>query len=68
VKLAAAIDERQMLVGMLRLDGVGHDFSAPTALAAALEAELAAYRAVLTKLGLAPAPWASTAASSGRTR
>jgi dipeptidyl aminopeptidase/acylaminoacyl peptidase len=52
LELAAALDDRKMLVGMLKVDGVGHYMSAPTALATALEAELAAYRAVLTGTSL----------------
>jgi dipeptidyl aminopeptidase/acylaminoacyl peptidase len=50
--LAAVLDDRKMLVRMLRLDGVGHYVSAPAALSAALEAELAAYRAALTGAGV----------------
>lgn len=45
-ELAAALDGRKLLVGMLKLDGVGHYLSAPAALAAALKAELDAYRSV----------------------
>ncbi|MEV0610827.1 prolyl oligopeptidase family serine peptidase [Polymorphospora rubra] len=50
--LADALERRHLLVGMLRLDGVGHYLSAPAALAAALEAELDAYQAVLRQAGL----------------
>lgn len=45
-ELAAALDDRKLLIGMLKLDGVGHYLSGPAALAAALDAELDAYRAV----------------------
>jgi len=52
-QLAAALQERKLLAGMLTLDGVGHYLSAPAALAAALDAELDAYLAVLKEVGLA---------------
>jgi dipeptidyl aminopeptidase/acylaminoacyl peptidase len=51
-QLAAGLRERKLLVGMLTLDGVGHYLSAPAALAAALDAELDAYLAVLKEAGL----------------
>jgi poly(3-hydroxybutyrate) depolymerase len=46
--LAEALDDRKLLVRMLKLDGIGHYVSTPAALVAALEAELAAYRGVIT--------------------
>jgi dipeptidyl aminopeptidase/acylaminoacyl peptidase len=52
VELAAALRERTLLVGMLKLDGVGHYLSAPAALTVALEAELDAYLSVLKEAGL----------------
>jgi pimeloyl-ACP methyl ester carboxylesterase len=48
--LAGALDRRRLLHGFLRLPGVGHYLSAPDALATALHAELAAYRAVLGRV------------------
>lgn len=51
-QLAAALEERKLLSGMLTLGGVGHYLSAPAALAAALDAELDAYLAVLKEAGL----------------
>jgi dipeptidyl aminopeptidase/acylaminoacyl peptidase len=52
-RLAAALRERKLLAGMLMLKGVGHYLSAPAALAAALDAELDAYLAVLKEAGQA---------------
>lgn len=49
--LATALEERGLLAGMVTLDGVGHYLSTPDALAAALEAELAAYLGVLKNGG-----------------
>ncbi|WP_246017605.1 S9 family peptidase [Micromonospora pisi] len=51
-ELATALRTRKMLVRMLSFDGVGHYFSDPAALSAALDAELDAYRAVLRGTGL----------------
>lgn len=45
--LAAGLAERHLLRGLVRLDGAGHYLTAPGARAAALAAELAAYRSVL---------------------
>ncbi|WP_233624266.1 prolyl oligopeptidase family serine peptidase [Actinoplanes sp. ATCC 53533] len=52
-QLATALQERKLLAGMLTLENVGHYLSAPAAQAAALDAELDAYLAVLTEAGLA---------------
>lgn len=54
MQLAEGLRDRALLVGSLTLDGVGHYLSGP-ALAAALEAELDAYRSVLREKGLPPA-------------
>jgi dipeptidyl aminopeptidase/acylaminoacyl peptidase len=51
-RLAAALRQRGLLVGMVRFDGVGHYLSASTQ-RAALDAELAAYQQVLHTLGVA---------------
>jgi dipeptidyl aminopeptidase/acylaminoacyl peptidase len=51
-ELAAALRRRGLLAGTLRFDGVGHYLSA-AAQHQALEAELAAYRAVLDRDGVA---------------
>lgn len=55
MELAVTLDNRKLLVGMLRLDGAGHYLSGP-ALAAALDAELEAYLAVLKEAGRSPSP------------
>jgi dipeptidyl aminopeptidase/acylaminoacyl peptidase len=52
MELASALDRRNLLVGMLKLDGVGHELSARRVLESALSAELDAYRAALTEAGL----------------
>ncbi|MEV4624860.1 prolyl oligopeptidase family serine peptidase [Micromonospora sp. NPDC049523] len=55
IELADALNDRQLLVRMIRLDGVGHYLSDAATLSAALEAELDAYRAVLRSAGISPA-------------
>ncbi|ROO52893.1 prolyl oligopeptidase family protein [Micromonospora sp. Llam0] len=50
-ELAAALDHRGLLAGMLALGGVGHYISTPAALSAALEAELQAYLEVIKSSG-----------------
>ncbi|MEV6927460.1 prolyl oligopeptidase family serine peptidase [Dactylosporangium sp. NPDC051485] len=49
--LAAALEERGLLAGLMRFDGVGHYLSAD-AERSALDAELAAYRRVLRQAGI----------------
>ncbi|MEU8004223.1 prolyl oligopeptidase family serine peptidase [Catellatospora sp. NPDC049111] len=51
LKLAADLDDRKLLVRLLEIEDAGHYLSNPTALAAALEAELDAYAAVLKAAG-----------------
>ncbi|MFV2022490.1 prolyl oligopeptidase family serine peptidase [Micromonospora sp. LOL_023] len=51
-ELAAALDQRELLAGMLTLDGIGHYISMPEALSAALEVELQAYLEVIKGSGL----------------
>jgi dipeptidyl aminopeptidase/acylaminoacyl peptidase len=47
IELAGAAAERGLLIDMVSIDGVGHNFSSPAALVTALGAELDAYDAVL---------------------
>ncbi|WP_326558908.1 alpha/beta hydrolase family protein [Micromonospora sp. NBC_01796] len=51
-ELADALDDRQLLVRMIRLDGIGHYLSDAATLSAALEAEVEAYLDVLRDAGI----------------
>ncbi|WP_239121080.1 S9 family peptidase [Catellatospora chokoriensis] len=52
VDLAASLKSRGLLANLVVLPDVGHYLRSPQAIKAALDAELAAYRTVLTDLGL----------------